>query len=129
MSRWFDDSNWPHDPALDDFRDAVWELSLNGESRGCLTTSVTPMRSFPLFGVKREQIWTQVHWLGGEHEYCEEDYGPEWPVVAELRAGSYGALDPRTDSDVEFEVRAVAGPERERLWAELRHGVEPHDRR
>jgi hypothetical protein len=49
LNKWFDEVDWPKDPRLDAFRDGVWELSLNGESMGWVTTGVVPMRSFPFF--------------------------------------------------------------------------------
>ncbi|WP_345150247.1 hypothetical protein [Arthrobacter ginkgonis] len=114
---------------MDPFRDGVWELSLNGEAKGWVTSSVTPMRSFPLLWVKQEQMWTQVHWLGGGHEYTEEDYGPEWYAAEDLRGGRFVAFDPRTDLETSFDAILVAGAERDRLWARLEHGVEPHSRK
>jgi hypothetical protein len=45
FDKWFDETDWPKDPHLDPFRGAVWQLSLNGEVKGWVTTSVTPMRS------------------------------------------------------------------------------------
>lgn len=128
LDKWFDEKDWPKDPNLDVFREAVWELSLNGESVGWLTTAVLPMRSFPFMWLKQEQMWTQVHWLDGTHEYLEEDYGPEWPVAKELRNGSLVTADPRTHQDVTFEATAVTGLDRDRLGAQLEHGVEPPNR-
>lgn len=43
---------------------------------------------------KQEQMWTQVHWADGRHEYREEGYGPEWYVVEELRGGHFSTWDP-----------------------------------
>ena len=84
LNKWFDDTDWPKDPRLDEFRDAVSELSLDGEPMGWVTAGVAPMRSFPFLWLREECMWTQVHWLSGEHEYLEEDYGPEWHVAEEL---------------------------------------------
>ncbi|WP_298044969.1 hypothetical protein [uncultured Citricoccus sp.] len=123
-----DETDWPQDPRLDQFREAVWELSLGGETRGWVTTSVMPMRSFPFFWDKQEQMWTQVHWVDGRHEYCEEDYGPEWYSVEELRGGHFSTWDPSVSEDVDFEATLVTGAERDRLWTQLDHGLEPHSR-
>jgi hypothetical protein len=129
LETWFDEADWPKDPRLDVFRNGVWELSWNGEVMGWVTTGVMPMRSFPFFWHKQEQMWTQVHWLDGNHEYLEEDYGPEWNAAKELRGGHFVSTHPRTGLEVSFDATAVTGSERERLWAELDHGVEPYNRR
>jgi hypothetical protein len=73
-------------------------------------------------------MWTQVHWLDGEHDYLEEDYGPEWHVAEELRGGHFITAHPGTGLDVSFEATAVTGSERDRLWVALDHGVEPYNR-
>lgn len=129
LDRWFDETDWPRDPRLDAVRDAVWRLSLDGEVRGWLTTAVEPMRSFPLLWVKQERMWSQIHWADGGHEYLEEDYGPEWHSVRELLSGRFSAPDPRVGRDVMFDATPVPGAERDRLWAQLDHGVAPHGRR
>lgn len=129
LDKWFDEEDWPQDPRLDTFRDAVWALSLNGEAMGWVTTGVMPMRSFPFFWLKQERMWTQVHWLDGEHEYMEEDYGPEWYTAEELQGGHFTAAHPRTGLEVSFDATVVTGSERDRLWEELEHGVEPHERK
>lgn len=121
-NKWFDETDWPRDPRLDPFRDAVWELSLNGETVGWLTTSVNVMRALPAFWLKQEQMWTQVHWLDGERGDMEEDYGPEWYTVEELLTGKFVTDHPRTDLQDTFDATLVTGAERDRLWAELRHG-------
>ncbi|MHA7266530.1 hypothetical protein ACX8Z9_09080 [Arthrobacter halodurans] len=87
-----------------------------------------PMRSFPLLGTKQEPLWSQVHWMDGRHEYCEEDYGPEWPVVEELRGGHFRTFEPAGGNEIDFEAVTVMGAERDRLWAFLEHGLEPHAR-
>lgn len=127
IDTWFDETDWPRDPELDDFRDAVWELSLNGEPRGWLTTSISPMRALPFFWDKEERMWSQVHRLDGSHLPLEEDYGPQWHSVKELRAGYFDMYDPLSTDEVDFDAALVTGPERDRLWAVLEHGVEPPD--
>lgn len=119
----FDEKDWPKDPRVDVFRDAVWELSLNGEVVGWLTTSVNPMRALPAFWLKQEQMWAQVHWHNGASEFPEEDYGPGWYAVEELLGGSYVTSDPLTGLDVRFNATVVTGPERDQLWAQLDHGA------
>ena len=122
---WFDETNWPKDPRLDPFRDAVWQLSLNGEIKGWVTTSVTPMRSFPFFWSKLECMWNQVHWADAKHEDVDEDYSPEWFAVEELLTGNFTTCDSRFDRDGTFDATLVTGPERDRLWAQLKHGSQP----
>ena len=129
LDKWFDDTDWLKDPRLDVFRDAVWELSLNGGPIGWVTTGVCPMRSFPLLWLKKERMWTRVHWLNGEHDYLEEDYGPEWHVAEELRRGHFVTTNPLTSQEVNLDAAAVTGPARDRLWVQLDHGVEPHSRK
>lgn len=128
LDRWFDSADWPQDRRLDPFRDAVFELRQDGQKVGWLTTSVTPMRSFPLLWVKQEQMWTQIHWAHGGREYCEEDYGPEWYGVAELQEGRFSGLDSAARHLVDFDANPVLGSERDHLWELLEHGREPHDR-
>ncbi|GEO97026.1 hypothetical protein [Kocuria turfanensis] len=125
LGKWFDEANWPKDPQMDLFRDAVWELSLNGKTKGWATTGVTPMRSFPFLWCQQEQMWTQVHWLDGRHGYLEEDYGPEWPAAEELRGGHFVSAHPQTGLETRFDATVVTGPEHDRLWAEWQHGVGP----
>lgn len=130
LDRWFglDETGWLQDPGLDPFREAVWQLSLGGQTRGWVTTSLMPMRSFPFFWDKQEQMWTQVHWADGRHEYGEEDYGPEWYSVKELRGGHFSTWDPSVNEDVDFEATLVTGAEQDHLWTQLDHGLEPHSR-
>lgn len=123
IEKWFDETDWPRDPRLDDFRDSVWELTLAGEIRGWLTTSISIMRSFPIFWDKQENMWSQVHWLDGEHELPEEDYAPGWYSVEELRDGHFVTDDPRNGQETSFTATRVTGTERDQLWIQLEHGV------
>jgi hypothetical protein len=86
------------------------------------------MRSFPFLWLKEERMWTQVHWVSGEHDYLEEDYGPEFYVAEELRRGQFVITDPLTSQEATFDAAAVTGSARDRLWAQLDHGLEPHSR-
>ena len=104
---------WPEEPRLDPFRDAVWELSREGQVVAYVTTTVGRMRSFPAFWVKQEQLWYQVDWLDGR-DLLQEDYGPGWYAVAELE---HGYFEPASDGQV-FEARRVEEPDRSRLWAQ-----------
>lgn len=123
IEKWFDEADWPRDPLLDEFRDSVWELTLAGETRGWLTTSITVMRSFPFFWDKQENMWSQMHWLDGEHEFPEEDYAPGWYSVEELRDGHFVTDDPRNGQETSFTATRVTGTERDQLWNQLNHGV------
>ncbi|UUX59851.1 hypothetical protein [Glutamicibacter halophytocola] len=122
IDKWFDDSDWPRNPELDTFRDAVWELKQDGQLRGWLTTSVSIMRSFPIFWEKQEQMWWQTHWIDGQHDFVEEDYGPGWYTANELRDGYVLVIDPKTQVEASFEANLMAGAERDRLWKILGHG-------
>jgi hypothetical protein len=63
------------------------------------------------------------------HEYLEEDCGPERLAAEELRGGHFVTAHPRNGLDISFDAAAVTGPDRDRLWAEVDHGVEPQDRK
>lgn len=128
LDKWLDEANWPKDPKLDPFRDAVWQLSSNGEVKGWVTTSVTPMRSLVFFWVKYECMWHQVHWADGKHEDAEEDYAPDWFDVEDLLSGHFSTVGSRFDRDGTFDAVLVTGPERDRLWTHLGHGVDPSSR-
>lgn len=103
----------PRDSRLDPFRDAVWELSRDGQVAGYLTTHVLPTSSLPFLPAKREVLWSQVHWLDGETERSEEDYGPRWLTVSELERGTF-------ESDyhvgVFWDAKRLEGPVRDGLW-------------
>ena len=78
-----------------------------------------PMRSFPFMWLKQEQMWTQVHWLDGTHEYLEGGLRPRMPTPKDLWNGRLVTSDPRTHQDVTFEATAVTGHDCDRLWAQL----------
>ncbi len=119
IDKWFDETNWPRDSRLDVFRDAVWELTLNGELRGWVTTSIGLMRSFPIFWDKQEQLWFQVHWVDGTHEQVEEDYAPGWFTAEELLIGCLVTDDPQDGEETTFTARPVTGEVRDQLWKQL----------
>ena len=106
-------SPWPQDPRLDPFRDAVWELSREGQVEAYLTTAVIRMRSFPFFWVKHEWLWYQVNWRDGQRDHPQEDYGPGWYTVAELEAGKF-----QNDfvAGLVFDARPVDAADRGTLW-------------
>ena len=96
------DGLWSHEPRLDPFRDAVWELSRAGHVDAYLTMSVIPMRSFPFFWVKREWLWFQVNWRDGRRDPPGEDYGPGWFSAS---TGTRPAVDTRFGSSNATDVR------------------------
>jgi hypothetical protein len=104
---------WPQDPRLDPFRDAVWELSRDGQVEAYLTTQVFRMRSFPFFWVKREWLWYQVNWLDGRRDRMDEDYGPDWHTVTELEAGKF---EHDSVAGLVFDARPVDAADRDTLW-------------
>lgn len=113
-SKLFDESDWPRDARLDPFRDAVWELHLDGHLAAHLTTQVIPMRSLPGFGRKQEWLWFQVTWLDGRRDPAEEDYGPGWYTVADLEAGNFEHAI--VGATLHFQAQPVSGAERTVLW-------------
>lgn len=115
-SKLFDPNDWPRDPRLDPFRDAVWELSLHGQPLAHMTTHIIPMRAFPTkWARKQEWLWYQVNWLDGRRDRPDEDYGPEWFVVQELEGGTFEY--PHGGREVSFDAKPVTGVERADLWA------------
>ena len=104
--------NWPQNPRLDPFRDAVWELSRDGIVVGHIASTIGPMRSFPAFWARQEWMIFDVIWVDGTRECGMEDYGPDWLTVAELERG-FVEVD-----DGVLDAKPLSGPERDRIWAE-----------
>lgn len=102
--------DWPADPGLDPFRDAVWELSRHGKVVAHLTCRVVPVRQL---WARREVLWYRVHWLDGRHERAQADSGPTWSVTADLRQGRFELLD---IGGTVLDARPVTGVERDQLW-------------
>lgn len=105
--------DWPRESRLDLFREAVWELRRDGHVEAFLTTTVSRMRSFPFFWVKRERLWYQVNWLDGRRDEPREDYGPGWYAVAEFEQGRF---EHDEIDRLVFDVKPVEEPERAELW-------------
>nr|WP_300141480.1 hypothetical protein [Propionicimonas sp.] len=103
-------ADWPQDPRLDPFRNAVWELSRGGRVEAYLTCRVVPVRQL---WAKRESVWYQLHWLDGRRERPQADSGPVWSVVADLEHGRFEVLDV---GDRVLDARPLTGPERDALW-------------
>jgi hypothetical protein len=110
------DATWSYDPRLDPYRDAVWELSVDGRARAHLLTQVTHVRSLPFSTDLRESMWCTVCWLDGRQDRPVEDYGPEWYTVAELESGTF---ESENHPGVRFDAKPVNGPLRARLWRQL----------
>lgn len=113
-------SDWPQNPRLHPFRDAVWELSRDGETVGHLVSTVAPMRSL-LFWIKQECVWFEVTWSDGtvDPDPPLEDYGPEWVTVSELERGFYDDLDRGR-----FDARPLSGSERDAVWQKVKDAGE-----
>lgn len=104
--------NWPQNPRLDPFRDAVWELTRDGVAVGHIASEVLRIRTAPALWVKREFMVFDVMWVDGTRECRMQDYGPDWLTVAELERG-FVEVD-----DGVLDAAPLAGPERDRIWAE-----------
>ena len=69
---------------LDDLRDAVATVHLDGVHAGHLATQVEPMRAGFLLR-RQEQVWLLLTRLDGTLD-IQEDYAP-WTYVTDLRNG------------------------------------------
>lgn len=114
----FNQQTWPKDPRLDPFRDAVWELARDGKVCAYLTTRVIPMRTLPLLWQRHEWLWYQVNWLDGRRDRPDEDYGPEWYNVQELKRGHFEYPRDR-QSTVVLDARPLSGADRDTQWTRL----------
>ena len=100
----------PHDPRLDPFLDAVWELSRQGRVEAYLVTNVSNFRYWPFGRKRRDCMWFRVCWPDGRFEVPEDDYGPEWFIVDDLEQGKFDG------SDGVFDAKPVEGSLRDQLW-------------
>ncbi len=104
-------------PQLDDYRDAIASVHLDGVHVGHLATQVEPMRAGLLLR-RQERVWLLLTRLDGVVD-IQEDYAP-WTYVSELRDGHIN-WSPLRGDDVDYKVRWLAGDERHRAW--LRYGI------
>ncbi len=104
-------------PELDDYRDAIASVHLDGAHVGYLATKVESMRAGFLFR-RQERAWLLLTRLDGTLD-IQEDY-PPWAYVLELRNGHIN-WSSRDGGDVDYEVRWLAGDEKRRAW--LRYGI------
>lgn len=104
-------------PELDDYRDAIASVHLDGVHVGYLATQVEPIRAGFLLR-RQERVWLLLTRLDGMQD-IHEDYAP-WGYVSDLRNGHIN-WSPREGGNVDYEVRWLAGDERHRAW--LRYGI------
>lgn len=71
------------DPQLRSFDHGVGTLSVAGEVKGHLACVVGRMLGGAVWP------WFVIVWTDGTREEKFEDYGPSWPVVRELDAGTF----------------------------------------
>jgi hypothetical protein len=107
------DESWSSDPRLDPYRDAVWELRIEGRAQAHLLTRVTYDRSSPFRGDVEERMSCKVCWLDGRQDRPEEDYGPEWFTVAELERGRF---ESGSRPGLVFDAGRVTGGRRDEVW-------------
>ena len=103
---------------LDDFRDAIASLHVNGSHVGYLATTVEPMRAGLLLR-RQERVWLLLTLLDDTVD-MQEDYAP-WAYVSEIRQGHIEWASSNRADVVDYEVRWLSGDERERAW--VRYGV------
>ncbi|MBK8446854.1 MAG: hypothetical protein IPL41_09310 [Micropruina sp.] len=109
--------DWPRDPRLDPFRDAVWQLSKAGVVQAYLITQVVPMRSMPVFWAQQEWLWYRICWLDGRRDPPRHDQAPGWPVVEALEQARFELDDIASTVLAATPVRAS---ERDVLWQRYR---------
>lgn len=127
IDKWFDETDWPHDPFLDPLRDSVWDLSLDNKHNGWLFTTVGPMRAFPFFE-KQESMWAHVYLQGQMVTPPVEDYGPQWYTVNDLLSGSFDH-DADDGSITRYTAQRITGKEADLLWVRFKSNTlsaDPH---
>lgn len=75
-----------------------------------LVTNVTHFQFWPFGRTHQEGMWFKVCWLDGRQEVPEDDYGPEWYIVADLEQGKFEG------SQGAFDAKPMEGSRRDRLW-------------
>lgn len=66
-------------------------------------------------------MWFQPHWMNGQGDLAEKDFGPEWCAANEIRAGYLMATDPDTNLEAKCEAVLLKGSERDRLCQTREH--------
>ena len=106
-----------NESALDEYRDAVASLHLDGAHVAYLATKVESMRAGLLLR-RQARVWLLLTRLDGSREPIQEDYAP-WAYMSELRSGRIYWASPHGNAD--YEVRWLKGAERRDAWA--RYGI------
>jgi hypothetical protein len=104
-------------PDLDDFREAIASLHLDGSHVGYIATIVETMRAGLLLR-SEARIWLLLTLLDGTLD-IQEDYAP-WAYLSDIRDGHIKWAS-RRGGDVDYEVRWLSGSERHNAW--LRYGI------
>lgn len=103
-------------PNLDEYRDAIASLHLDGALVGYLAIQVKSMRAG--FTLRRqERMWLLMSLLDGTRD-LGEDYAP-WAYASELRDGHIDWAGRSGEAD--YEVRWLSGDEKRTAW--LRFGI------
>lgn len=102
------------EPALDEYRDAVASLHLNGTHVGYLATKVEGMRAGFLLR-RQERVWFLLTRLDGsrDRDAIQEDHAP-WTYVSQLEEDRINWASP--DGDVPYQVQWLTGDERRDAW-------------
>ena len=107
----------PAQPALEQYRDAIAWLELDGVHVAYLATKVERVRAGLLLR-RQERLWLLLTRLDGTCEPIQEDYAP-WSYVRELQEGFI--TWPWPEGGARYRVRWLAGAERRGAWA--RYGI------
>lgn len=102
------------EPALDEYRDTVASLHLNGTHVGYVATKVEGMRAGFLLR-RQERVWFLLTRLDGsrDRDTIQEDHAP-WTYVSELEEDRINWASP--DGDVPYQVQWLTGDERRDAW-------------
>lgn len=126
----------PREPILEPFRQSVGQLVLDGEVAGLIATQVDSFATrlggwlwWSRWAPAREFLMVLV--TAASEDSPLPEYEDPWLFVDEnaetiesLQAGRWEEPDRRDpESAVVYEIRWLAGPEREAAWAE--HGFDP----
>lgn len=105
------------EPWLDEYRDAIASLHVDGAHVAYLATKVEPMRAGLLLR-RAVRVWFLLTRLDGSREPIQEDYDP-WVYIPELGEG--GITWASQGGDVDYDVTWLQGDERRDAW--VRYGI------
>lgn len=105
------------EPWLDEYRDAVASLHVDGALVAFLATKVESMRAGLLLR-RAARVWLLLTWLDGSRDPIQEDYAP-WFYIPGLKEGGISWASP--GGDVAYEVRWLESDERRDTWG--RYGI------